>query len=172
MSRPLSVLAFFVAVPVCAQVPETVDPAALPNYHRVRPGLATAGLPSPEGLLRLKAMGFKTVIDLRTEAEGGKAEQEAVEKEGLRYVWVPMTAATVTAADVARIASVVDDEKAGPVLLHCTKANRAGGMWAAFLAAKGKSLDEAEAQGLAAGLTSTAMVEAFRRVTGEAKAPQ
>ena len=169
MPRRFSVLAVLFAVPVYAQVPDAVDPAAIPNYHRVRPGLATAGLPTPEGLLHLKAMGFRTVIDLRTEKEGVKAEQEAVEKEGLRYVWVPMTAATFSAADVAKVASVVDDEAAGPIVLHCATANRAGGVWAALAAAKGKSVDEAEAEGRAAGLTSPAMVEAFRRVAGAPK---
>jgi uncharacterized protein (TIGR01244 family) len=169
MRRSLSLLAVLFAVPAYSQVPEAVDPAAILNYHRVKPGVATAGLPTPEGLLQLKAMGFRTVIDLRTEKEGVKAEQELVEKEGLRYVWVPMTAATFSAADVAKIAGVLDDESAGPVLLHCSLANRAGGAWAALAAAKGKTLEEAEAEGRAAGLTSPAMVEAFRRVAGAPK---
>jgi uncharacterized protein (TIGR01244 family) len=110
-------------------------------------------------------MGFRTVINLRTESEGAKAEQEAVEKAGLRYVWVPMTSDSFSAADVSRVASVVDDASAGPVLLHCKSANRVGAMWAALEAAKGKTLDEAEAEGRAVGLTSPALVEAFRRVS-------
>jgi protein tyrosine phosphatase (PTP) superfamily phosphohydrolase (DUF442 family) len=63
----------------------------------------------------------------------------------------------------------VDDPSAGPVLLHCAAANRAGGVYAALAAAKGKTLDEAEAMGRAAGLTSASMVEAFRRVAGPPK---
>jgi uncharacterized protein (TIGR01244 family) len=169
MARSFPLLALLVAAPLVAQVPESVDAKALPNYHRVRADVATAGLPSPEAVAQLKAMGFKTVIDLRTEQEGTKAEQEAAEKAGLRYVSVPMTAATFSAADVAKVASVVDDEAAGPVLLHCAKANRAGAMWAALLAAKGKPLAEAEAEGRAAGLASEAMAEAFRRVSASPK---
>jgi uncharacterized protein (TIGR01244 family) len=169
MTRRLPLFAVLFAVPAFAQAPESVEPAVIPNYHRVGPDLATAGPPSAEGVLRLKGLGFRTVIDLRTEAEGVKAEQEAVEKEGLRYVWVPMTAATFSAADVAKVASVVDDPSAGPVLLHCAAANRAGGVYAALAAAKGKKLDEAEAMGRAAGLTSASMVEAFRRVAGPPK---
>jgi uncharacterized protein (TIGR01244 family) len=169
MPRTLSLLALVVAVPLFAQVPESVDPAAIPNYHRIRPTLAGGGQPSAEALARLKAMGFKTVINLRTEQEGAKDEQEAVEKAGLRYVWVPMTAESFSAADVTRVASVVDDESAGPVLLHCRSANRVGAMWAALEAAKGKPLEEAEAAGRAVGLTSPALVEAFRRVSGAPK---
>jgi uncharacterized protein (TIGR01244 family) len=169
MRRALPFLAIFVAAPLLAQAPETVDAAAIPNYHRIRPDLAGAGQPSAEGVAQLKAMGFRTVINLRTEGEGAKAEQAAVEKAGLRYVWVPMTAESFSAADVSRVASVVDDASAGPVLLHCKAANRVGAMWAALEAAKGKTLDEAEAEGRAAGLTSPALVEAFRRVSAPPK---
>jgi len=169
MLRALPLFALLVAAPLLAQAPETVDVAAIPNYHRIRPGLAGAGQPSAEGLAQLKAMGFRTVINLRTEREGAKAEQETVEKAGLRYVWVPMTAESFSAADVSRVASVVDDASAEPVLLHCASANRVGAMWAALEAAKGKTLEEAEAEGRAAGLTSPALVEAFRRVSGALK---
>src|SRR5262249_19037191 len=162
--RSLCLLALFLAAPALAQVPESVDPSAIPNYHRVRPNVATAGQPSAQAIAQLKALGFKTVINLRTEREGAKPEQQTVEKAGLRYVWVPVTGESFSSGDVSRVASVVDDEAAGPVLLHCTVANRAGGMWAAVLAARGKPLDEAEAEGRAAGLTSSPMLEAFRRV--------
>jgi uncharacterized protein (TIGR01244 family) len=169
MARSFPLLALLLAAPLFAQAPESVDPAAIPNYHRIRPDLAGGGQPSAEALAQLKAMGFKTVINLRTEREGAKAEQEAVEKAGLRYVWVPMTAESFSASDVSRVASVVDDESAAPVLLHCASANRVGAMWAALEAAKGKPLDEAEAAGRAVGLTSPALVEAFRRVSGGPK---
>jgi uncharacterized protein (TIGR01244 family) len=169
MARSLILLAFLTAAPLFAQAPETVDAAAIPNYHRIRPDLAGGGQPSAEGLAQLKAMGFKTVINLRTEREGARAEQETVEKAGLRYVWVPMTAETFSASDVARVASVVDDESAGPVLLHCASAGRVGAMWAALEASKGKPLDEAEAAGRTVGLASPALVEAFRRVSAAPK---
>jgi uncharacterized protein (TIGR01244 family) len=169
MPRNLPLLALLFAAPLLAQAPESVDATAIPNYHRIRPGLAGGGQPSTEALAQLKAMGFKTVINLRTEKEGAKAEQEAVERAGLRYVWVPVTAESFSPADVARVASVVDDESAGPVLLHCASANRVGAMWAALEAARGKPLDEAEAEGRAVGLTSPALVEAFRRVSGAPK---
>ena len=115
-----------------------MDREAIPNYRRLRPGLATAGQPSPEALAKLKEMGFRTVINLRTEREGAKVEQQTVEAAGLRYVWVPMTAETFSAQDVRAVARVLDDEAAAPVLLHCTIANRVGGVWAAIQVEKGE----------------------------------
>jgi uncharacterized protein (TIGR01244 family) len=145
-----------------AELPAAIE--GVPNYHVVTPGLATAGQPTPEAWKQLKQLGFKTVINLRTEGEGGKEAEKAVTEAGLRYVWVPLMPATLSAKDVEAVAAVLDDPAAGPVLLHCAVANRAGGLWAAVLARKGKSLDEAEAEGIKAGLTSQPMKDAVRRV--------
>jgi uncharacterized protein (TIGR01244 family) len=148
-----------------AQVPEAVDPAEIPNYKRIAPAIAAAGQPSPESLTKLGSMGFKTVLNLRQAGEGGPAnEREVVEGQGLRYVSVPMTAATFSLADVLAVEKVLNDPAAGPVLLHCASANRVGGTWAAVLARRGQSLDDALAKGHEAGLKSGAMEEAVKRV--------
>jgi uncharacterized protein (TIGR01244 family) len=165
-SPSLVALAVLAAGPLGAQIPEAVDKAAIPNYRLIRPGLATAGQPSPEAIGRLKAMGFKTVINLRTEKEGTRAEEQAVAAAGLRYVWVPMSAETLSAADVDAVAKVLDDPAASPVLLHCASANRVGAVWTILQVRKGKSLAEAEAEGRTIGLASPAMQDAVRRVLG------
>lgn len=164
MRSSLLVVAFLAAAPLAAQIPEKADPSDVPNYRRVSPALATAGQPSPEALARLKEMGFKTVINLRTEKEGAKAEGETVQAAGLRYVWVPITAETFGAADVDAVAKVLDDPAAGPVLLHCSSANRVGAVWTVLQSRKGKTPEEAEAEGRTIGLSSPAMVEAMKRV--------
>jgi uncharacterized protein (TIGR01244 family) len=151
-----------------AQAPETVEGIA--HYKRLSAGLAAAGRPSAEAVSRLKALGFKTVIDLRTEAEGTAEEKAAVESQGLRYVSVPVTPATFSLDDAKAVARLLDDPEAGPVLLHCAASNRVGGIIGVVQALKGKSLAEAEAAGREAGLTSAAMVEAMRRVAAEAGA--
>jgi uncharacterized protein (TIGR01244 family) len=163
----LFAVAVFATVPLGAGIPEAVDKAAIPNYRVIRPGLATAGQPSPEAIGRLKEMGFKTVINLRTEKEGGKAEEQAVAAAGLRYVWVPVSADTFSAADVDAVAKVLDDPAAGPTLLHCSSANRVGGVWTVLQVRRGKTLEEAETEGRAIGLASPAMREAVRRVLGQ-----
>jgi uncharacterized protein (TIGR01244 family) len=165
MTLRTAVLVLLAAVPLAgAEVPTSMD--GVPNYHPLNPQLATAGQPPAEAWAQLKQQGFKTVINLRTESEGAKDEEAAVTAAGLRYVWVPVMPATLSAADVDAVAAVLDDEGAGPVLLHCSVSNRAGGLWAAVLARKGKSLAEAEVEGVRAGLASDSMKEAVRRVAG------
>ena len=68
---------------VADDAPATMDPAAIPNYTRVRPGLAVAGKPTPAALAHLKQQGFKTVIDLRMPTEGLEEEKASVEGQGL-----------------------------------------------------------------------------------------
>lgn len=168
MSRAnVLVLLALLAAPTGAQIPDAVDSALIPNYRLIAPGLAAAGQPSPEGFARLKEQGFKTVISLRTETEPGvKEEEEAVKGLGLGYVSVPITLANFSQEKVDQVAKLLDDAAAGPVLLHCASANRVGAVWAVIQARKGKSYEEAEAEGRRAGLTSPAMVEAVRRVLG------
>jgi uncharacterized protein (TIGR01244 family) len=149
------------------ELPATVDPAAIPNYTRVRPGLAVAGKPSPAALAHLKEQGFKTVIDLRQESEGLADEKASVEGQGLRYVSVPMTSASFSLADALKVKGVLDDPSSGPVLLHCAAANRAGGVFAVIEAKSGKSLEQAIEEGKKAGLKSDAMIDAVKRVVAE-----
>ena len=161
-----ALLLVLLAVPAAAGVPETADPAEIPAYRLLRPDLAVAGQPSPQALARLGDMGFRTVVNLRTEKEGAAAEGPVVEAQGLRYVWVPVTAGTFSLADVEAVGKVLDDPSAFPVLVHCASSNRVGGAFAVLESKKGKSLDEALAAGRAAGLHSPQMEAAVRRVLG------
>jgi uncharacterized protein (TIGR01244 family) len=117
-------------------------------------------------------MGFKTVLNLRPAGEGGPPDEPAlVESQGLRYVSVPVTAATLTAADVLAVEKILDDPAAGPVLFHCASSNRVGGLWALVQARKGKSLDEALAAGRDAGMRAGPVEDAVRRLYAAPAAP-
>lgn len=165
MPRKLAVLFALGALPALAQIPESVDPAAIPNYRLVKPGLAAAGQPTPDALRQLKAQGFKTVVNLRAETEPGvKQEAELAKELGLQYVSVPVTPASFSQEQVDAVAKVLDDEGAGPVLLHCGSANRVGAVWAVIQAQHGNSEEDALAEGKRVGLTSPAMIEAVKRL--------
>jgi uncharacterized protein (TIGR01244 family) len=165
-------LLLFGASEAVAQIPESMDPAAIPNYVLLRPGLATAGQPTTAALGRLKDQGFRTVVDLRMDAEGTRQQEEAILKGlGLRYVSVPLTAATITLDDVKAVAKVLDDPQAAPVLFHCASSNRVGGVIAVIEGLGGKTLGEAEAAGRKAGLRSPSMVEAVHRLLADAPTP-
>jgi len=151
--------------------PPAVAPASIPNYRLLQPGLATAGQPAPDALAKLKDMGFRTVVNLRTEQEGAAGERAVVEGQGLRYVWVPVTAESLSVADVEAVEKVVHDSSSGPVLLHCASSNRVGAVWALIQAREGKTLDEALAAGREAGLRSPQLEAAVRRVLGSPAPP-
>jgi len=155
---------------VRAEVPEQV--AGIVNYKRLHARLAAGGSLSAEAMRELKAMGFQTVVDLRTEAEGTLQEKAAVEALGLRYVSVPVTPATFTLADVKAVAGVLADPASGPVLLHCASSNRVGAVYGVVQRLEGKTVAEAEAAAREAGLKSGPMAEAMNRVAGEIGAPR
>jgi uncharacterized protein (TIGR01244 family) len=165
----LAVLALALAGDAPAAVaPASIDAARIPGYVRVRPDVAVAGQPSLEGLERLSELGFRTVVNLRAEGEADAAGERArIVAQGLRYVSVPVTAASLDRQAVSAVAKLLEDRGAGPVLIHCTSGNRAGGVWALIEAAQGVALEDALAEGRKAGLASDAMVAAVRRVAGE-----
>ncbi len=169
----LSAAAFFMAAAGTAeaQIPENMPAKDAPNYRLAHPGLAVAGQPSAQMLSQLKALGFRTVINLRTLAEDEivAAEEKEVTSQGLKYLSVPVTPETLSAADVAAVRRLLDDDMAAPVLFHCSTANRVGAVLAAIEVERGRSLDEAEAYGKTMGLKSPPMVEAFRRVAKPAR---
>ena len=154
--------------PAPTAAPAAVDAKDIPNYHLVRPGLATAGQPSDDALGKLKGLGFKTVINLRTPGEQkAGAEEEAVRAQGLRYVSIPVNSATFGPAEVSAVRAVLDDESAAPVLLHCTTANRAAAVWGLTEVQRGRALSEVEVEAASAGLSHAATLKGFHRVAEE-----
>jgi len=167
----LLVAAVLGVAPARGEVPVTVDPEAIPNYQLIRPGLAFGGQPSAETVERLGEMGFRTIVNLRTEREGAPAEGEVVRAQGLDYVWVPVTAGTFSLQDVETVERVLDDPEAAPVLLHCASSNRVGAVWGAIQARQGRTRDEVESDTRTAGLHSPSMWEALLRILSWAPDP-
>ncbi len=145
------------------EIPASVDGALIPAYRVIAPGLAAAGQPTAEALGKLKEMGFRTVVNLRTEQEGAAQERPLVEAQGLRYVSVPVSPATFSLADVEAVEKVLAAAGARPILIHCASSNRVGAVWAVIQARQGKSLAEAGAAGAEAGMRP-GMQDAVRRV--------
>jgi len=154
-----------------AEVPRTVDPAEIPLYQVLRPDLAVGGQPSPQAMRRLGEMGFKTIINLRTRPEGAVEEGEVVRDLGLDYVWVPVKPSTLSLGDIEAVEEVLSDPERAPVLLHCGVSDRVGAVWAVIQVRAGRTLEEAEAAGRAAGLRSPANWEAVLRVLDTAATP-
>jgi len=117
----------------------------LTDVGRVAPGIFRGAQSKPEGYATLKAMGIRTVINLRTR----HGEREAVESAGMRYVEIPMSFInTVDPAVVRKALSVMIDPANQPVFLHCSLGmDRAGVVVAVYrMDVDGWSEAEAEAE--------------------------
>ena len=117
----------------------------LTSVGRVAPGIFRGAQPTAEGYATLKAMGVRTVINLRTR----HGERKAVEAAGMRYVETPMSFWKNVDPAVVRMAlSAMTDPANQPVFIHCSRGvDRAGVVVAVYrMEVDGWSEAEAEAE--------------------------
>ncbi len=101
----------------------------LPNLHRVSPELYRGAQPTAEGMAQLRALGVRTVVNLRA----SHSDSDKLAGTGLRYVPIPVTAVGIGDDDVARFLRVAADPAAQPVFVHCQHgADRTGLMVAMY----------------------------------------
>ncbi len=133
------------------QAPFGNEVSAVKNYNRATSQIATSGVIG-DGVQVLAQHGFKTIIDLRTEAEGTHEEKVAVEAAGMRYVNIPVTGAGINAEQLAAFTKVIEATET-PVLVHCGSGNRAGALWATYRMSKGVASEIALEEGRTAGMS-------------------
>lgn len=102
------------------------------NAKMPAPELLTCGQPLPVQLDAARKAGYRTVINLRPPGEfGGFDEAAAAAGLGFRYVNIPIASpADLTVENAQKLANVLDDLDAYPVLLHCGNSNRVGALMA------------------------------------------
>ncbi len=91
--------------------------------------LSVSPQPSIEDIQSLRDQGFKTLINNRPDNEDAsqpntRAERQQAKHCDLSYAFIPVTADTITEADVRAFQRAVD-ESDGPVLAHCQTGKRA-----------------------------------------------
>lgn len=92
----------------------------LPNFHQVNEHLYRGAQPQGEGMRALAAQGIKTVVNLRGEDEGTRAEEKQASAAGLRYFNVPMQGLSRPKDEqVERVLAIIDDSQNWPVFVHC-----------------------------------------------------
>jgi TonB family protein len=146
------------------EIPPVMSPISFPDYRVLRPDLAVAGQPSAEMLGRLKKLGFRTLVDLSPEPHTATDEYVAMEAQGLRYAWVPITAEGLHAQDAAAVGRIIGERDRGPFLVHGATADSAGAVWAVLAKRAGQSTEQALEEGRKAGLKSPEMLEAVRGI--------
>jgi tyrosine-protein phosphatase SIW14 len=92
----------------------------LPNLMRVSDRLYRGGQPSCDGLRKLKEMGVKTVVNLRSSRGAKDREDEECRKLGMRYEHLRMPAFdSVPEPVLKRFFELVDSPETSPVFIHC-----------------------------------------------------
>ena len=133
-------------------LPDAVRPSerlynlpGLSNVGRVAPGVLRGAQPGKDGYATLKAMGVKTVIDMRTTA----SEQKQVEAAGMKAIAIPIEMSRDgLKAKVDRVVALMADPSNQPVYVHCRHGqDRTGIVVAAYrMKQQGWSLADAEAE--------------------------
>jgi sulfide:quinone oxidoreductase len=105
-----------------------------PELIPLEPGISAAGRLDRADIEALAREGVKTLVNNRPDGEESRqlAAAEArrlAESLGLAYHHIPMTAASLTRADVEAFAKVLR-EAPGPIVAHCRSGTRSTLLWA------------------------------------------
>jgi protein tyrosine phosphatase (PTP) superfamily phosphohydrolase (DUF442 family) len=133
------------ASPPLANRPETwaqpVELQGVSNLYRVSDQLYRGDQPSLEGMRNLKALGLKTIINLRS----FHSDRDEIGETGLAYENLYMKAWHPEVEDVVRFLKIVTDPRRAPAFVHCQHgADRTGTVIAVYrIAVQGWSKAEA-----------------------------
>ena len=117
------------------------DVAGAPNLAQVSPILWRSAQPTAAGLKSLKALGIRTVVNLRN----GSSDRAALQGLGLRYCHIHFATWHAEDEDVVTFLKVMGDPANHPVLVHCQHgADRTGTMVAVYrVVMEGWTMEEA-----------------------------
>ena len=94
--------------------------AAIPYYNRATPFVATSGRYKAATVSEVKALGFRTVVELRGPGEPGvEANAIAAREVGLNYIGIPITTAVPTDEQILAFARIVEDPANYPFGHRC-----------------------------------------------------
>jgi protein tyrosine phosphatase (PTP) superfamily phosphohydrolase (DUF442 family) len=93
------------------------------NYHQLTPMLHTAGYPTQQDLLALRAAGVTAVINLAVNSapDGLPDEAARVAEMGMDYIHIPVVWANPTRHNLADFFDAMDSCRERATLVHCAK---------------------------------------------------
>ena len=109
-------------------------PASLPALAELAPGLSAAGKLDRSDIEALASAGIRTIVNNRPDGEdpGQLPAAEArriAEERGIAYHHIPVTAASLSRADVDAFAAVLAAAPT-PIVVHCRSGTRSTLLWA------------------------------------------
>src|SRR5260221_3480425 len=92
----------------------------LPNLYKVNQQLYRGGQPKSGGLLKLKELGVKTVVNLRGEDDQSRAEAKEAASLGLKYYGISLPGfSKPTDEDVQHVLDIINSSGNHPWFVHC-----------------------------------------------------
>jgi len=115
--------------------------SSLPPLIELAPGLSAAGGLGPAEIEALAASGVRTLINNRPDNEDpgqlpAAEAQRLAAARGIAYHHIPVTAASLSSADVAAFAAVLRSASQ-PIVAHCRSGTRSTLLWALTQLEKG-----------------------------------
>jgi len=164
MNAHRKVLGCLVSAFAAAAVLTAADTGNISGFYCVEDGVAVGGQPTVEQIPTLAAKGYRTVISLRLASEfDAEPVALAARRAGMSYVSVPISAKEPTDEAVEEFLRFTDDPGIYPIFIHCGSGNRAAALWMIRRVLRdGWTLEKAEAEAVAAGLTREAMLDFAR----------
>jgi protein tyrosine/serine phosphatase len=89
------------------------------NFGQISDGLYRGAQPDESGILSLKRLGVKTIIDLRKTNDTWKQEASLALAHGILYTNIPFKGTGRPKEDQIAIALAVVQNSPGPVFVHC-----------------------------------------------------
>ena len=130
--------------------------AEVPRVLCLDENFATGGQPSGDAYVKAAANGFRSVLSLRTNAEGIDliVERARVESAKMRYFNIAVNGSSPRAEQADEFLRVARDKSNHPMLVNCASANRVGAFMMILRVvdqgwSEEKALDEAIKIGLA-----------------------
>ncbi|HYL98290.1 MAG TPA: tyrosine-protein phosphatase, partial [Blastocatellia bacterium] len=133
--KSLAVIGVLLLLPLCGHAQSPSPTPQVANFHVVVGGAIYRGAqPDARGLADLKALGVRTVIDLRGFDEVARKEKATCDQLGLRFYSFPLSG--IWAPDKAKeeqVQAILADHSQWPVYLHCRLGkDRTGTAYALF----------------------------------------
>jgi protein tyrosine phosphatase (PTP) superfamily phosphohydrolase (DUF442 family) len=128
----------------------------LPNFHQVNAQVYRGGQPKAGGLEKLKAMGIRTILNLRGEDDHSRAEGDAAQRLGLRYYSISLPGfSNPKDEEVDRVLEIINALENQPVFVHCHHGkDRTGTIIASYrISHDGWNAEQAKAEAKRYGLS-------------------
>ncbi|HET6669543.1 MAG TPA: tyrosine-protein phosphatase [Pyrinomonadaceae bacterium] len=141
----LIITAIWIAPVMMAQ--DVVKYKELPRFHRVNEKLYRGAQPRAGGLMRLRKLGVRTVVNLRGSNEDIRSEAQQARALGLNYFNVPLGRIGRPADTKVRQAlAILNAPENQPVFVHCNYGRDRTGLIIAIyrLANEGWTAEEAQ----------------------------